>query len=645
MAGVTSYLSAIGVNVSQAAIDGFKIASEQISTKGKTEEEIQALITEWFGKATQAMVDAFGADSGISGLTMERLAMLAVNLEQVNGALDLVNVSLADISPAGALAAEALVNAMGGLEAFAAATNAYYQEFFTEEEKLANLTAQVQKVFAGLNQTMPTTRDGFRAIVESLDLMTEDGRDAYAQLMAVAGAFATITPAAEQMVDAVTQAFENLDTAFADFEKSINAQRQSSLDKIDELEKSKTAITDNLATLRDGVDTAFAGLQRWADVQTQSINDAADAEIAALGRVSDAVETNFDDVIKSLSDSMVPLEESISFLQDASQALRGALERMRPDSLEFDINARRGAQATLRGAVGGNLPSMDVLNAALSEVSNTSTDQFSSRNAYLRDFYQTQNLVEQLLSETEGQLSTEEQTLSGIKERISQAEKHHSEAVNTMNAQIEAINLARDKQLEGVKDQLKLAQDQIDALDGVDTNIYTLTDVTRAIQTYEQAKILADEQIAMIDQQIENEYTQIDYLDSLYETSLDQYETLKGIDRSVLSVADAVDRLYLAMAEAGTAVPGFAGGGFHRGGLRIVGERGPELEYTPPSQIFNAQDTQAIMNGGVTSELQSMRSYNEAAMKAIARNTSDIKKLRDIFDKWDNDGMPAERTA
>jgi hypothetical protein len=32
-------------------------------------------------------------------------------------------------------------------------------------------------------------------------------------------------------------------------------------------------------------------------------------------------------------------------------------------------------------------------------------------------------------------------------------------------------------------------------------------------------------------------------------------------------------------------IPAFAAGGMHRGGLRIVGERGPELEYTGPSRL------------------------------------------------------------
>ncbi len=45
-------------------------------------------------------------------------------------------------------------------------------------------------------------------------------------------------------------------------------------------------------------------------------------------------------------------------------------------------------------------------------------------------------------------------------------------------------------------------------------------------------------------------------------------------------------------------VGGFAAGGDHGGGWRIVGEKGPELEATGPSRIFNATQTRDILSGG-----------------------------------------------
>ncbi|MHA2022905.1 MAG: hypothetical protein ACTSWQ_04510, partial [Candidatus Thorarchaeota archaeon] len=43
-------------------------------------------------------------------------------------------------------------------------------------------------------------------------------------------------------------------------------------------------------------------------------------------------------------------------------------------------------------------------------------------------------------------------------------------------------------------------------------------------------------------------------------------------------------------------LPGFADGGYHSGGLRIVGERGPELEMTGPSHILSNADTMELFD-------------------------------------------------
>ncbi len=47
----------------------------------------------------------------------------------------------------------------------------------------------------------------------------------------------------------------------------------------------------------------------------------------------------------------------------------------------------------------------------------------------------------------------------------------------------------------------------------------------------------------------------------------------------------------------GLLVPGFASGGDHMGGLRIVGEKGPELEATGPARIWSADQTRNLLAG------------------------------------------------
>jgi hypothetical protein len=95
-------------------------------------------------------------------------------------------------------------------------------------------------------------------------------------------------------------------------------------------------------------------------------------------------------------------------------------------------------------------------------------------------------------------------------------------------------------------------------------------------------------------------------------------------------------------------VPKFATGGAHMGGARIVGERGPELEVTGPSQIHSSASTmQMLSNAPVVSELKNLR-REFAAMRdeqrqlgiQTARNT---ERGYRVLREWNVTGLPEER--
>lgn len=90
----------------------------------------------------------------------------------------------------------------------------------------------------------------------------------------------------------------------------------------------------------------------------------------------------------------------------------------------------------------------------------------------------------------------------------------------------------------------------------------------------------------------------------------DQVKGLIDINESVLSVKDAI--LALQSAEAMPTMPQFASGGLHDGGIRLVGERGPEVEVTGPARYWNFQKTRemfgsAANNDALVSEVRALR--------------------------------------
>lgn len=94
--------------------------------------------------------------------------------------------------------------------------------------------------------------------------------------------------------------------------------------------------------------------------------------------------------------------------------------------------------------------------------------------------------------------------------------------------------------------------------------------------------------------------------------------------------------------------PAFARGGFHAGGIRLVGEQGPELEVTGPSRIFNARQTAEMLGGGAdtAAEVRSLRAAVAElgnALRSIAKHTQQTARRVEFLERWDYDGMPGAR--
>jgi hypothetical protein len=76
---------------------------------------------------------------------------------------------------------------------------------------------------------------------------------------------------------------------------------------------------------------------------------------------------------------------------------------------------------------------------------------------------------------------------------------------------------------------------------------------------------------------------------------------------------------------------GYADGGFFGGGVRLVGERGPEIEVTGPSRIFDAQTTASMLRSGgasndeVVQELRLVRAALERNNEYASSSADSLK--------------------
>lgn len=80
-------------------------------------------------------------------------------------------------------------------------------------------------------------------------------------------------------------------------------------------------------------------------------------------------------------------------------------------------------------------------------------------------------------------------------------------------------------------------------------------------------------------------------------------------------------------------IPAYAAGGDFGGGLRIVGERGIELEATGPSRIWDSSTTKSMLGGGASSDggsaaiLSGMRTDNRYAYASMVRGQESLIQL------------------
>lgn len=186
--------------------DVSKLADNQISSALDT---VRALGKQTATTFSETFGEAFDIEK-IKGLSREgenaiqTFARLSQTFQATNQVADMLGQSTVSAFGAIGLASEAmrqkLIDGAGGLEALTKKTDFFYQNFYTDAERaqkryeVANKT--VTESFAEMGLTVPTTTQGFRDLVEGLDLSTDTGQKLFQSLMDIAPAFSIVANSA-----------------------------------------------------------------------------------------------------------------------------------------------------------------------------------------------------------------------------------------------------------------------------------------------------------------------------------------------------------------------------------------------------------------------------------------------------------------
>ena len=334
----------------------------------KDQAETEKAISDYFAGVADSLAESivpslskFKVEGEASVTTLQRLT---TNFQIVDAVLVTFGVTSEQVFRAVGVASiearERLIALSGGVDALAAQTQFYADNFLSRAEQVAPLQRTVNDQLAALGYASVKTSDQFKLAVNQLissgALATEEGAKTYSALMALAPGFKTVT------------------------------------DYLNEIKEAS----------KEFASTRLDSLSRAVDAQKDIVTKAYQSAMTEL-------ETQIDGV-----------NDSISRTQELSEALKGAIGTVSSPTQAYA--ARQAAQAQIATALAiakasGVLPSTDDLRDALSSLSRDSSDQFSTLADYQREVARTNNQLIELGGLTDDQLSVAERQLRALQDQ------------------------------------------------------------------------------------------------------------------------------------------------------------------------------------------------------------------------------------
>lgn len=237
----------------------------QISLKGLSDDQAKAEIARALGViADQFSYAALGwfqvsmgnviKDGETASAAMERLVS---SLIAVNDVAHLFGRGMIEMSVAGGVAASALVDLVGGLDAFNSKSAYVFSNMLTATEqsarKVAIATEQLNAGFADLGISIPQTHSQYMALMNAQNLMTESGRNTYAALLDMSAAFVEVNGTAQSAAQAAADLSQQASPLSKDID-TVNRTLSAMSRPIFDVTTAGRAMSASLVALMGGLD-------------------------------------------------------------------------------------------------------------------------------------------------------------------------------------------------------------------------------------------------------------------------------------------------------------------------------------------------------------------------------------------------------
>jgi tape measure domain-containing protein len=510
------------------ALSNFIIDLPEISLEGLNGEEIQAELEAVFSQQSdliaEYLVPSIKEYQLIGEGLFETLIRVAQEQAIFNRQIAVMGFDLSDLSDIMKIdVAQSLIQLTGGFENFSEITSSFVDNFFSDSEKLDLLGGSLTEVFSSLGLSVSANKDEFKALVQSIDITTEEGRRLVATLL-------EISPALSDFIDGLEDVAS---AAFSMLEKSVDLEKEraraildvaaSSRDlELSRIDGLRNALNVEQSIREEALSTSEAQLKSSFDAEINRIQESARAEASA-------VQSNADLRLSGLSAEKVAIGKVSSSLTRLVTSINGAINSTGGDLV-----------AALAAASQGDFSKAQNLN--LGSLTNLDPKSFSNKADYDIQEALNRNMIASIGDYAEDELSLAERTLNSIENQLVATK------VGTA-ATIEAIENRSAAEVEALTAQLN------DLL-GIDTSSLTIDE---AMLAFAAAQANLDElnyaeqtsQFDIMMANAEEVYSlfetayieEIDRLDSILEANEALLNAALGIDTSILSVADAIASL------------------------------------------------------------------------------------------------------
>lgn len=225
--------------------------------------------------------------------TAEELYSIYVNLDELRGRLIYLG------HEAQGLSSDMIMGA-GSISELTDAFSSYFDNFLSDDEQLTYNTQQLIEKFNSLNIALPTSKDGFRALLSSIDLTTASGQELYGRIIVLNDAFASVANETAKSIEELN----NL--SFESFISSVDKAN----DTFKSLKDTALSFINSFSSSSDLKDNLISYNKKRAEFESYFLSDGTLKDDADYDKVK-SIYTDLSNVSKTLASNDDYLKNSL----------------------------------------------------------------------------------------------------------------------------------------------------------------------------------------------------------------------------------------------------------------------------------------------------------------------------------------------